>query len=144
MGLCYEEPSGICRGRKAAGGPPCILGRNVQAVAQVCDEARGAADHAFICHLVCKVLVDPTEQALAATALSKRDEITLCETDSQPESIFKLFDSFFRGHTQTEEIDPLYVFKHVDPNGEIGLFSRNNRRLMAQQRMCSQNCTRCP
>ena len=100
--------------------------------------------------LLCKVLVDPTEQALAATALSKRDEITLCETDSQPESIFKLFDSFFRGHTQTEEIDPLYVFKHVDPNGEIGLFSRNNRRLMAclmfqaQQRMCSQNCTRCP
>ena len=74
MGLCYEEPSGICRGRKAAGGPPCILGRNVQAVAQVCDEARGAADHAFICHLVCKVLVDPTEQALAAVAAAQHDD----------------------------------------------------------------------
>ena len=37
--------------------------------------------------------------------------------DNLQESIFKLFDSLFRGQLQPDELESLYVSKHVDPNG---------------------------
>lgn len=59
------------------------------------------------------------------------------EHGNSQESIFKLFDQLFRGNLKPEEVEPLHVFAKVIPgeadvpgNG-LGLFSRNNRRLVA-------------
>lgn len=51
--------------------------------------------------------------------------------NNSQESIFKLFLIFFWGRVLPEELDPLYVFLHRAPNGKVGLYSRNNRRLLA-------------
>ncbi|CAE7027349.1 unnamed protein product, partial [Symbiodinium sp. CCMP2456] len=53
------------------------------------------------------------------------------EHENRQESIFKLFLGFFMGHLKPEELEPLYVFKHQGPDGTMGLYSRNNRRLVA-------------
>lgn len=51
--------------------------------------------------------------------------------DNNQESIFNLFDWLFRGTFAIEDIDPLHVFLHYDPGGELAFYSRNNRRLVA-------------
>ena len=44
------------------------------------------------------------------------------EHHNRQESIFKLFLLYFWGRLQPEEFEePLYVFKHVGPDGEVGL-----------------------
>ncbi|OLP95908.1 hypothetical protein AK812_SmicGene21905 [Symbiodinium microadriaticum] len=53
------------------------------------------------------------------------------EHENRQESIFKLFLGLFMGHLKPEELEPLYVFKHQGPDGTMGLYSRNNRRLVA-------------
>ena len=53
----------------------------------------------------------------------------------------KLFDGFFRGHADPREIEPLYVFKHVSPDGNTALFSRNNRPQWVLQAMGCGHCT---
>ena len=51
--------------------------------------------------------------------------------ENNQESIFKLFWSLFTGRLHPQDLEPLYVFKHTGPDGEVGLYSRNNRRLAA-------------
>eukprot|EP00929_Paragymnodinium_shiwhaense_P045524 TRINITY_DN23254_c0_g1_i1.p1 TRINITY_DN23254_c0_g1~~TRINITY_DN23254_c0_g1_i1.p1 ORF type:complete len:530 (+),score=85.63 TRINITY_DN23254_c0_g1_i1:73-1662(+) len=53
--------------------------------------------------------------------------------ENRQESIFKLFDSLFRGMLAPEEMEPLHVFLVETPTGGLGLFSRSNRRLLALQ-----------
>ncbi|CAE7301806.1 unnamed protein product [Symbiodinium sp. CCMP2592] len=53
------------------------------------------------------------------------------EHENRQESIFKLFMGLFMGNLKPEELEPLYVFKHEGPDGTVGLYSRNNRRLVA-------------
>ncbi|CAE7265100.1 unnamed protein product, partial [Symbiodinium necroappetens] len=53
------------------------------------------------------------------------------EHENRQESIFKLFLGLFMGHLKPEELEPLYAFKHQGPDGTMGLYSRNNRRLVA-------------
>ena len=38
---------------------------------------------------------------------------------------------------QPEDLDVLFVFLHKGPDGQVGLFSRNNRRLIALQMLQS-------
>jgi hypothetical protein len=48
------------------------------------------------------------------------------------ESIFKLFLNYFWNRLDPEQFEqPLHGFKHVGPDGKAGLYSRNNRRLIA-------------
>eukprot|EP00747_Dinoflagellata_sp_TGD_P151326 gnl/TRDRNA2_/TRDRNA2_177203_c1_seq9.p1 gnl/TRDRNA2_/TRDRNA2_177203_c1~~gnl/TRDRNA2_/TRDRNA2_177203_c1_seq9.p1 ORF type:complete len:431 (+),score=89.94 gnl/TRDRNA2_/TRDRNA2_177203_c1_seq9:187-1293(+) len=51
--------------------------------------------------------------------------------NNSQESIFKLFLNLFWGRVLPEEMDPLYVFLHTAPDGNVGLYTRNNRRLLA-------------
>merc|ERR1711956_56436 len=52
--------------------------------------------------------------------------------ENRQESIFKLFLIYFWGHSESEQLEePLHVFKHIGPDGHAGLYSRNNRRLVA-------------
>lgn len=52
--------------------------------------------------------------------------------DNRQESIMKLFFNLFGGRTCPDQLpEPLHVFKHRGPDGHVGLYSRNNRRLLA-------------
>ncbi|CAE8716192.1 unnamed protein product [Polarella glacialis] len=51
--------------------------------------------------------------------------------ENRQESIFKLIDALFRGTLVTTDLEPLDVFLHNGPDGARGLYSRNNRRLLA-------------
>jgi hypothetical protein len=47
------------------------------------------------------------------------------------ESLFKLFHLLFEGSLELSDVEPLHVFLHYGPDKKVGLYSRNNRRLMA-------------
>jgi len=52
--------------------------------------------------------------------------------ENRQESIFKLFLNYFWGRLDPADLEePLCIFKHVGPDGKVGLYSRNNRRLTA-------------
>merc|ERR1712137_1449920 len=72
-------------------------------------------------------------QALRFTHHTINSEFAFGEDhDNRQESIFKLFLNYFWGRLHPEDLEePLYVFKHIGPDGQYGLYSRNNRRLTA-------------
>mmetsp|Transcript_148112 Transcript_148112/g.474106 ORF Transcript_148112/g.474106 Transcript_148112/m.474106 type:complete len:272 (+) Transcript_148112:1828-2643(+) len=98
---------------------PCLLG--------VLGDARAVAD------------IEPSDEPVLLPAMLLRfthhtinSELAFGDDhENRQESIMKLFDGFFRGHADPRKIEPLYVFKHVGPDGNTALFSRNNRRLIA-------------
>ena len=47
------------------------------------------------------------------------------------ESISKLFHMLFEERVTLSNVEPLHVFRHYGPDKKVGLYSRNNRRLMA-------------
>mmetsp|Transcript_22082 Transcript_22082/g.40576 ORF Transcript_22082/g.40576 Transcript_22082/m.40576 type:complete len:872 (+) Transcript_22082:51-2666(+) len=52
--------------------------------------------------------------------------------ENSQESIFRLFHMLFTGQLQITELgEPLHVFLHRGPDHRWGLYSRNNRRLLA-------------
>ena len=51
--------------------------------------------------------------------------------ENHQESIFKLLEQLFRGSLRPEELEPLHVFVKKSPQGNLGLYSRSNRRLVA-------------
>eukprot|EP00747_Dinoflagellata_sp_TGD_P151320 gnl/TRDRNA2_/TRDRNA2_177203_c1_seq3.p1 gnl/TRDRNA2_/TRDRNA2_177203_c1~~gnl/TRDRNA2_/TRDRNA2_177203_c1_seq3.p1 ORF type:complete len:341 (+),score=24.16 gnl/TRDRNA2_/TRDRNA2_177203_c1_seq3:51-1025(+) len=78
---------------------------------------------------------DPILLPVSAIRLTHHtvNEAFACGDDhnESQESMFKLFLNLLWGRVLPDELDPLHVFLHRAPDGKIGLYSPDNRRLLA-------------